>query len=146
MDAVSAVYNWQYKSVSSLGAASSDEDEAYLPLGLIGIHIRLIYDEGKESALKRLKEEVNKPSKGIQPELITITALTATQNFMMLCSGSRLWTLPLNRTMLSVEDMNAPDNGFSTLQYSRTGCMVTKRYCFVPASQQLARRLWPLWP
>lgn len=45
-------------------STTRDEDQAYSLLGIFGINMPLIYGEGKESALKRLREEINKPSKG----------------------------------------------------------------------------------
>ncbi len=40
------------------------EDEAYSLLGMLDINMPLIYGEGKEKALKRLREEIDKASKG----------------------------------------------------------------------------------
>jgi hypothetical protein len=40
------------------------EDEAYSLLGIFDIYMPLIYGEGRENAFKRLKEEINKSSKG----------------------------------------------------------------------------------
>ncbi|KAF2094587.1 HET-domain-containing protein [Rhizodiscina lignyota] len=44
-------------------STTRDEDQAYSLLGIFGIHMSLIYGEGKESALKRLREKIDKPSK-----------------------------------------------------------------------------------
>ena len=41
-----------------------EEDMAYSLLGIFGVHIGLIYGEGKGSACKRLREEIDKASKG----------------------------------------------------------------------------------
>jgi hypothetical protein len=41
-----------------------EEDKAYSLLGIFDVHIPLIYGEGRECALKRLREEINKPSRG----------------------------------------------------------------------------------
>jgi hypothetical protein len=41
-----------------------DEDMAYSLLGIFGVHISLIYGEGRENAFKRLREEIDKASKG----------------------------------------------------------------------------------
>ena len=40
------------------------EDEAYSLLGIFDVHIPLIYGEGRHNALTRLREEIDKPSKG----------------------------------------------------------------------------------
>ena len=40
-----------------------DEDKAYSLLGIFDVHIPLIYGEGRESAFKRLREEIDKPLK-----------------------------------------------------------------------------------
>jgi hypothetical protein len=40
------------------------EDKAYSLLGIFDVNIPLIYGEGKEKALKRLREEIDKASKG----------------------------------------------------------------------------------
>ena len=44
------------------------EDEAYSLLGIFDIHMPLIYGEGRDNALSRLREEIDKPSKGTNPE------------------------------------------------------------------------------
>lgn len=41
-----------------------DEDKAYSLLGLCGVHMPLIYGEGRKNAFKRLHEEIQKTSKG----------------------------------------------------------------------------------
>lgn len=43
--------------------ATREEDEAYSLLGIFGVHMPLIYGEGRASAFKRLREEVDKVSK-----------------------------------------------------------------------------------
>jgi hypothetical protein len=40
------------------------EDKAYSLLGIFDVHMPLIYGEGRDSALRRLREEINKASKG----------------------------------------------------------------------------------
>jgi len=40
------------------------EDEAYSLLGIFDIQIPLLYGEGRDKALKRLREEIDKPSNG----------------------------------------------------------------------------------
>ena len=40
------------------------EDKAYSLLGICEVHMALIYGEGRESALKRLQEEIEKTLKG----------------------------------------------------------------------------------
>ena len=47
------------------------EDKAYSLLGIFDVHIPLIYGEGKEKALKRLREEIDKDSKGRPPCHVT---------------------------------------------------------------------------
>ncbi|CZR52934.1 related to calcium-independent phospholipase A2 [Phialocephala subalpina] len=44
------------------------EDMAYSLLGIFDVNMPLIYGEGREKALKRLKEEIEKASKGIKRE------------------------------------------------------------------------------
>jgi heterokaryon incompatibility protein (HET) len=41
-----------------------EEDKAYSLLGIFDIHMPLIYGEGREKAFKRLREEIDKASKG----------------------------------------------------------------------------------
>jgi Heterokaryon incompatibility protein (HET) len=43
---------------------SRKEDKAYSLLGIFDIHMPLIYGEGRDSAFRRLREEINKASKG----------------------------------------------------------------------------------
>jgi hypothetical protein len=40
------------------------EDKAYSLLGIFDVHMPLIYDEGREKALKRLREEIDRALKG----------------------------------------------------------------------------------
>jgi hypothetical protein len=40
------------------------EDEAYSLLGIFDVYMPLIYGEGRDNALNRLREEINKPLKG----------------------------------------------------------------------------------
>ena len=40
------------------------EDKAYSLLGIFDVYMPLIYGEGRESAFKRLWEEIDKASKG----------------------------------------------------------------------------------
>ena len=40
------------------------EDKAYSLLGIFEVHMPLIYGEGRENALKRLREEIDRASKG----------------------------------------------------------------------------------
>ena len=44
-----------------------EEDKAYSLLGIFDVYMPLIYGEGRDNALNRLKEEINKPSKGKCP-------------------------------------------------------------------------------
>jgi hypothetical protein len=41
-----------------------EEDQAYSLLGIFDVYMPLIYGEGKEHALERLREIINKHSKG----------------------------------------------------------------------------------
>jgi hypothetical protein len=43
-----------------------EEDQAYLLLGIFDVYMPLIYGEGKEHAMERLREIINKHSKGKQ--------------------------------------------------------------------------------
>jgi Heterokaryon incompatibility protein (HET) len=47
-----------------------EEDEAYSLLGIFNVYMPLIYGEGKEHALQRLREEIDKPSKGERRTLL----------------------------------------------------------------------------
>jgi hypothetical protein len=47
-----------------------EEDKAYSLLGIFNVYLPLIYGEGKEHALQRLREEINKPSKGERRALL----------------------------------------------------------------------------
>ncbi|CAD6445958.1 41b63c63-b057-49e5-92f2-0b6c0abeaaab [Sclerotinia trifoliorum] len=49
-----------------------EEDNAYSLLGIFDIYIPLIYGEGRENAFKRLREEINKASKGSKHEDFSI--------------------------------------------------------------------------
>ena len=49
------------------------EDKAYSLLGIFDINMPLIYGEGKEKALKRLREEIDKASKGKSFSFVTST-------------------------------------------------------------------------
>lgn len=40
------------------------EDKAYSLLGIFNVYMPLIYGEGRDSAFKRLREEINKAPKG----------------------------------------------------------------------------------
>jgi hypothetical protein len=42
-----------------------EEDKAYSLLGIFDVYMPLIYGEGRDSAFKRLREEINKASKGM---------------------------------------------------------------------------------
>jgi hypothetical protein len=46
-----------------------EEDKAYSLLGVFDIHIPLIYGEGRKNAFKRLREEIDKPLKGLLQHL-----------------------------------------------------------------------------
>jgi hypothetical protein len=41
-----------------------EEDQAYSLLGIFNIQMPVLYGEGRESAFKRLREDINKPLKG----------------------------------------------------------------------------------
>jgi hypothetical protein len=43
-----------------------EEDKAYSLLGIFDVYMPLIYGEGRDNALARLREEIHKPSKGEQ--------------------------------------------------------------------------------
>ncbi|KAN0077370.1 hypothetical protein V8E54_005674 [Elaphomyces granulatus] len=45
-----------------------EEDKAYSLLGIFDVYIPLIYGEGRENAIKRLREEIDKASKGAKRE------------------------------------------------------------------------------
>jgi hypothetical protein len=49
------------------------EDKAYSLLGIFDINMPLIYGEGKDRALKRLREEIDKASKGMSIPNVTST-------------------------------------------------------------------------
>jgi hypothetical protein len=40
------------------------EDKAYSLLGIFDVHMPLIYGEGREKAFKRVREEIDKASRG----------------------------------------------------------------------------------
>jgi hypothetical protein len=48
------------------------EDAAYCLLGIFGIHMPLIYGEGRDNALLRLQEEVNKRLANYQPDKLQV--------------------------------------------------------------------------
>ncbi|KAN0072988.1 HET domain containing protein [Elaphomyces granulatus] len=49
------------------------EDKAYSLLGIFDIYMPLIYGEGRENAFKRLREEIDKSSKGTKREDFSVT-------------------------------------------------------------------------
>lgn len=49
-----------------------EEDQAYSLFGIFDIQIPLLYGEGKEKALKRLQEEIDKPLKGKHETLLSL--------------------------------------------------------------------------
>ncbi|KAH6704227.1 hypothetical protein BKA61DRAFT_702991, partial [Leptodontidium sp. MPI-SDFR-AT-0119] len=49
------------------------EDKAYSLLGIFDINMPLIYSEGKEKAMNRLREEIDKASKGFKREDFSVT-------------------------------------------------------------------------
>jgi hypothetical protein len=49
-----------------------EEDLAYSLLGIFGVHLPLIYGEGRENAQRRLREEVQKARKGNSPERLRV--------------------------------------------------------------------------
>ncbi|KAH9903875.1 kinesin light chain [Xylariomycetidae sp. FL2044] len=52
---------------------TEDEDQAYSLLGIFDVQMPLIYGEGKTKAFQRLREEINKASKGVQLEDFSVT-------------------------------------------------------------------------
>jgi Heterokaryon incompatibility protein (HET) len=48
------------------------EDKAYSLLGIFNVHMPLIYGEGRENAFKRLREEIDRASKG---KLLSVTCV-----------------------------------------------------------------------
>jgi hypothetical protein len=46
------------------------EDKAYSLLGIFDVYMPLIYGEGKDNAFTRLREEIDKPSKGKHTTLV----------------------------------------------------------------------------
>ncbi|KAH9204520.1 P-loop containing nucleoside triphosphate hydrolase protein [Leptodontidium sp. 2 PMI_412] len=49
------------------------EDKAYSLLGIFDVYLPLIYGEGKDRALARLREEIDKASRGSNPEDFSVT-------------------------------------------------------------------------
>ena len=49
---------------ASRRATTRQEDQAYSLLGIFDVNMSLIYGEGRENALRRLREEIDKASKG----------------------------------------------------------------------------------
>ncbi|CAJ2505559.1 Uu.00g129530.m01.CDS01 [Anthostomella pinea] len=52
---------------------TEDEDQAYSLLGIFDVQMPLIYGEGKAKAVQRLREEINKASKGVQLKDFAVT-------------------------------------------------------------------------
>jgi hypothetical protein len=46
-----------------------EEDKAYSLLGIFDVYMPLIYGEGRDNALTRLREQIDKPSKGKRPSI-----------------------------------------------------------------------------
>jgi hypothetical protein len=55
------------RSWSANRLTTIEEDQAYCLLGIFGIHMPLIYGEGKRNAFRRLQEEIDKVSSIIAP-------------------------------------------------------------------------------
>jgi hypothetical protein len=53
-----------------------EEDKAYSLLGIFDVSMPLIYGEGRDNAISRLKEEIDKPSKGKRPNFDLIPRVT----------------------------------------------------------------------
>ncbi|RDW69390.1 hypothetical protein BP6252_08410 [Coleophoma cylindrospora] len=60
-------------SWAEIRQTTRDEDKAYSLLGISNVYMPLIYSEGRENAMKRLREEIDKVSKGSQREDFSIT-------------------------------------------------------------------------
>lgn len=59
---------WAEKRVTS-----RKEDKAYSLLGIFNVHMPLIYGEGEDKALKRLREEIDKSTRGTNRDDFSIT-------------------------------------------------------------------------
>ncbi|KAK8006763.1 Carbonic anhydrase [Apiospora arundinis] len=57
-------------SWSDTRSTKKEEDIAYSLLGIFGVHMPMIYGEGKQNALRRLREEVRKTGQRASPRLI----------------------------------------------------------------------------
>jgi hypothetical protein len=74
---LSDISNEERRSWSRKRRTKIEEDQAYCLLGIFGIHMPLIYGEGKRNALRRLQQEIDKLSsvdtQGRLPNLIQRT-------------------------------------------------------------------------
>ncbi|KAK8031851.1 kinesin light [Apiospora arundinis] len=57
-------------SWSDTRSTKKEEDIAYSLLGIFGVHMPMIYGEGKQNALRRLREEVRKTGQRASPRLV----------------------------------------------------------------------------
>lgn len=53
-----------------------EEDKAYSLFGIFDIQLPLLYDEGRDKTLKRLREEIYKPSKVVLKKLQSVENAT----------------------------------------------------------------------
>jgi Heterokaryon incompatibility protein (HET)/Prion-inhibition and propagation len=75
-----------------------EEDKAYCLLGLFEVHMPLIYGEGKESALRRLKEEIYKRSRGYPlDELPNPSPKMLNSHERQAASHTQSFTVPFHR-------------------------------------------------
>jgi hypothetical protein len=68
-----------------------EEDRAYCLLGIFGVHLPLIYGEGKEKALKRLRKEIRESSEDVASARVNDTEICTTTK-LLLSAGAKINT------------------------------------------------------
>jgi hypothetical protein len=95
-----------------------EEDGAYCLLGIFGIYMSLIYGEGSDNAIKRLRRKIQRPMKDIEERLGKI------------CS----W--------LSAPDPSTNHNKACEHRQAETGLWLLESAKFTEWKERAASRLW----
>ncbi|PMD28100.1 HET-domain-containing protein [Hyaloscypha hepaticicola] len=92
------------------GSPLSDFNQAYSLLGIFDIYMPLIYGEGKEHALERLREIINKHSKGLYSDILHHLPYTVEALFNSYTKQDSPTCLPNTRVSLLEEIYNWVDS------------------------------------
>lgn len=93
------------------------EDKAYSLLGIFGIYMPLIYGEGEDNAFRRLQEEVNKPSSGIQRKMNSLSIVDASIATIQLINAASISISSFIRSVReSRSDLNIVENELQSIK------------------------------